>query len=270
MSVLLTWYFALFTDKKIILVHSMGKSGSSSIYKSIRKLRGVHVLHTHFLSKSGYRDAFIQHKKYLFLTPPHLITSRFLIKFLPKIPKNRLFLICSYRDPISFTLSNLYQNPYFFKNIIPSLDRDFSSYKLTRDECDNLFSLKIGSVFYWNNWFYNELLSLFDIDKNILSDLNSSPYTIIDSNRARIGILKLNSLSTGFNDFLSRLLSVNLRIKLLNRNITSNTNKSYSTIVDSKLPEDIVNNILRNSLVNLLFTENEIQNIRTRYISSGL
>ena len=102
MSFNLPEYSDLFPNEWV-LVHSMGKVGSYSVYKSLQRCKKFRVLHTHELNRK-----FI-HKKYGRTSMPGHATSS--LRFLDNYQADdKVKLIVSVREPMSRNVSAFFEN----------------------------------------------------------------------------------------------------------------------------------------------------------------
>lgn len=87
---------------RCILVHQMGKVGSSAIIKSLESLHlGMPVFHTHCLNREGLDKRIERHKTASknsgrIFVRGHLRTSMFVANALKEAPKNRKWKIITF------------------------------------------------------------------------------------------------------------------------------------------------------------------------------
>ena len=104
------------TNDETILVFSIGKVGSSSIYNSIKKAKSINIpiYHIHSLSQ----EQIVVQKKYYKNSnrkslPMHLIQSSVISDAL-KNYKGKVYIFTLIREPISREISSVFQDSFNF------------------------------------------------------------------------------------------------------------------------------------------------------------
>jgi Putative capsular polysaccharide synthesis protein/Sulfotransferase family len=144
---------------RCILVHQMGKVGSSAIVKSLESLHlGVPVFHTHFLNLEELDKRIERHKTVsknsgrIFIRG-HLRTSMVLANVLKEVSKKRKWkIITLVRDPIARNVSAFFQNR---ENLIEKNTRNI----LKEDKI---------TEFFFNEFYHDRSLKWLDLEiKNV-------------------------------------------------------------------------------------------------------
>lgn len=105
---------ALRSGRAPILVHQMGKVGSTSLMNSLRSLSGMPpICQTHFLSEGGISAAKKTYRKWNSTIPNHMRFADFIA---PRVnfhtcDRPLWHVVSIVRDPVARQLSDIYQNP---------------------------------------------------------------------------------------------------------------------------------------------------------------
>ena len=154
-----------------VLVHSMGKVGSYSVYKSIQSLKRFRVLHTHELDLKHIRKMYGDGK-----LPGHAKNSiRFLNEFRDK---DTAKVIINIREPMSRNVSA------FFENL-----SHFNVSSVSGQNIDELIDIFLSHYPQWTplNWFRREILKPLGIDVLALA---TSESRVFSYNRLQVLVLR--------------------------------------------------------------------------------
>ena len=233
-------------NNKTIIVYSMGKVASSSIYYSFMKFFPFSkVFHNHFLSEHWMKK--LKNTVY----SRNIKLGNRTISFIKNNPKNINYYIVLMRDPISRDLSNIIQN-YVKKDI------DINNISLKK-----LFNIieNEGHDFF-DKWFETEFNNYFKI--NIL-DINfdkSKGYSIVDLNKKnKLIILQLEQLSKNFVTSMNEFLEIDFEY-LYNFNLSSNKLESelYKGLKNQyKLSESTLNKIYSSEYIRNFYNDDQIK-----------
>lgn len=180
-------------DNNIYLIYTMGKVGSTTIYKSLkRKKLYSDVFHTHFLSKN-YLEIILPrlHRNFHRNIP----IGKKILSHIEKNNKSRIKIITLTREPIERAISDLFEN---WKHLYDNIE----------DVPNNILKAHIESLHfnYTLSWFDEEFKEYLNFD---IFDKYFDPYKGYEIyNHENYDILcikleKLNSISKkAFMDFL--------------------------------------------------------------------
>ena len=107
-----------FVNKKqpLVIILTIGKVGSSSVYYSLKEQFTRRIFHIHYISEEGIKTSLSEHKTSSRKSVPlHLITSKILSELLKKI-NHKTYIITVFREPVQRKLSSFFQNLDQFKN----------------------------------------------------------------------------------------------------------------------------------------------------------
>jgi hypothetical protein len=261
--------FSGFSEKSPILVWQIGKVGSSTVYVSLKNAKlGVPVIHCHFLSKSNIKEI---EQYYLSVQPADL----WLINRTKKISnfvyhnykKYRWKIITLIREPVAREVSDFFQN----------LKRDFPDFKISLDD-ENVNSamdilinrLKDFDEYtdYTNTWFDLEMNDLFDFDIYEHKFDKQRGYQIYDAKNADILAIRLENLSTCFQQAIKTFL----KTAVANRfDANLGTQKDYDPLYRAvksriKIPRQVLNKIYTSRYTRTFYTEDEISQFTEQWV----
>lgn len=146
-----------------ILIYTMGKVGSSTVYKSLVEASILNpVLHLHFLSENLPRHLKLHKEAGVWPLPEHLYLGAAIRRVLLKHKDFPVKIISLVRDPLSFIISNLFENPSFAGESIISNTGLIDPQKATDYINERLSAPNAFGYVY--NWFDKELKTVFGID----------------------------------------------------------------------------------------------------------
>jgi hypothetical protein len=184
--------------KDIILILNIGKVGSTSVYKTLKKQSSSHCLHIHRISEIGMKKQIDFHLKYEKNNiPPHIMLVKF---FRNKILNHnrKLDLIVIIRNPIDRFISYIFQHHAKFK-IQPFFSTECENYK----KAIEIINQKILEEKAWDEfdeWFKEEVFETFDIDIYKQEYNEEKGYNIYKNGNKSLLLLKMERLN---NDFAS-------------------------------------------------------------------
>lgn len=152
--------WAFINGRQIVLIYSIGKVGSTTIYDLIRDNQKckVNVFHVHSINRKRNREQKIIYKKsYRKSVPPHLYVGE-AIGFFSNIFFNKEFIVFTpFRDPISRELSSVFQD----LDALVSSDSDYRS-KVTQVVNEKIQSLSDRLPEY--EWIEREVNDFMKVD----------------------------------------------------------------------------------------------------------
>jgi hypothetical protein len=217
-----------------IIVYTMGKVGSSTVYNSLLAAPLVNpVLQVHFISKDLSKNR-QYHKRARIYPPPYGIYLGEAIQ--KKIEKDKGFpikIISLVRDPIALIISDLFQNPHFHKEILYRKSGTIDAHKATK-----YLDLKLNdqrTFTYINEWFDRELRSVFGIDVFSVPFQKESGYSQYSKDNIEVIVIRLEDLSRVGHEVISDFIGITPPLTLVDSNIRANTKtkNEYSDVVKS-------------------------------------
>jgi hypothetical protein len=236
-----------------LLVHQMGKVGSSTVAASLNAAPGVtarhSVYHVHFLTPGRlareerlYRDAAVRARGRLpgrRFHPHYVWTGQFLAERLAT-DSRRWTIVTLVREPLSRRVSS------FFENLESLLGYDYPS-RLRTQGMDRVLA-ELHQLFLEryldeppgqeidadpHTWFQEELEGVFGVDVYGSSFSPEQGYQIYEAPRARVLLLRLEDLDRTLGPGLRELLGVD--VPLVRANVAENKGYAelYSHFVDS-------------------------------------
>ncbi|NBB79905.1 MAG: hypothetical protein GVY36_10740 [Verrucomicrobia bacterium] len=173
-----------------VLVHQMGKVGSTSLIHALRGLRGLPpVCQTHFLTLDGISEAKAIIRGWGIAKANHLEFSDFVATHVRarKSSGPSWQVITIVRDPVARQLSDIYQNPGVVgeaKDGIPSAERVLEYLTAYFHEFDE-------STDFVCRWFQHEFIDLFDFPVYEQSFPYEQGYEIFEGGNVRALVLRL-------------------------------------------------------------------------------
>lgn len=189
---LVRWIDEVRTRRNIVLVYSMGKVGSSSVYRSLRaRLPNTKLFHVHFLSDHWLNER-------LPAADPHFHSNidigKHIRNVIAKHSECRLKVITLVREPITRDLSGIFEN----------WDAHFST-----EEADTgalLEKMQIHTHDYSLNWFDTEFRNFLNFDIYQVPFDKQAGYSIYKHDNADVLCIRLEDLDIvgpkAFREFL--------------------------------------------------------------------
>jgi hypothetical protein len=200
-----------------ILVYQMGKVGSQTVYHSLQNARIANpVLHLHFLSEDlpchigAHQNSGVQ-------IPHHLYLGEAVRNILLNNANLRCKVISLVRDPIAFTLSDLFQNPYFASGDVMLENGSIDAEKARRYFEQEL--KKPETFEYVDDWFDRELKRVFDIDVYASPFPVNHGYATYKKQNVEVLVIRLEDLSTKGPYVIARFLGMGRPLQLVNTNV---------------------------------------------------
>lgn len=217
-----------------ILIYQMGKVASSTVYASLKSqsIENV-VLHLHFLSQDLPAHRNTHYNSKINSIPYHIYLGESVQKMLLANPDRKCKIISLVRDPIAFTISDIYQNPHFCKENIINKDGTIDTLEVY-ERIHNI--LRQPETFrYQNEWFNNELKEVFSID--VLGKpfpIDTGFHTYKHGNTEAL-VLRAEDLSTTGKYAISDFLELDEPLTLKQRNVRdkSNDGTNYQWLINN-------------------------------------
>lgn len=212
-----------------ILVYTMGKVGSSTVYTSLKNNRlSPLIYHVHFMSKEHIERIWKKHGKtnnlYNRINILHILKGNFdhitaSSALYTLNPVHRKWKIISLvRDPVETIFSHVFQNPQTHRPHLIGNDGKLDK-ALVENYIIMYFSNFNSETDYIANWFADDFHSFTGIDIYSKQFEYDTGYTIINNERFDVVIISLEYLEQVFTEVISKLLGKKLNLKIVNTNI---------------------------------------------------
>ena len=246
----------LFT-KEIIIVYTMGKVGSTTIYKTLKKYSPkAIVFHVHFLSDKYINET--DPKRYNYRSNKKLAEN--IRNTIKAFPKNRIKIISLTRDPVSRDISNIFENPINFIG-------DKSLEDMDVNELIHCYNSKENKHSYTLNWFDNEFKAYTGVDVYTLPFDKQKGFSIYNTNGFEILLIKMESLNTIGVEALGAFMGYkipNLEIEnTIEEKPSYNLQKQFKNLYQ---PDQLtVKKICDSKLVNHFYTKEEAKSAMNKW-----
>lgn len=254
-----------FKNKTPIIILTPGKTGSSSVYYTLKKVfKMYNVFHVHYLTSNSIDNAKQNHlssdRKSL---PLHLIVSELLLNKI-KNYKGTLKIITILREPISRSISSFFQNIDFHKNSLEESNLIINE-SMALEVIERQISRSVDDV---NNWINLEIKENFNIDI-YENRFPNKKYIIFKNQNVELLLLKVEDLDCVFENATKEFFNLRKGLSLINYNISSEKyySNQYKTIKNKiKLTNENMDKILTSKYV-LHFYEDYIDKITNKYLN---
>ena len=264
-------------NHETVIVYQMGKVGSSTVCKSLKKLKDINanVYHIHVLTEVSikelenvYKDNF--HKTSFF--PEHILESQYLRKQLNKGRKGWK-VVTLVREPVSRNIS------LFFQVLDSGLGYQYKE-KLKYMEIADIVK-ELQKLFFEENsgfekyngheaplhWFDTEIEPTLNIDVFSREFPHSQGYELYQSDSANLLLIRLENLNECASEAFKKFLGIK-EFTLAQSNISKN--KSYSQIYQRfldtlVLPEHYIDKLYSSKYMNHFYSKEEIATFRARW-----
>ncbi len=259
---------------RCILVHQMGKVGSSTIIQSLEDLNlRTPVFHTHILNpqrldqKITWKIEKSREKlsKKEVLQNGHLNISTYLINALQKDSKNRHWkIITLVREPVGRNISAFFQNiDTYYDNFVEQYNEGLISLKEIEEKFFNEFSHNVPL-----DWLDKEIKDVFGIDIYKENFPLSEGYKIYSKgNRFELMIIRMEDLNRCHKDAFRQFLGIE-NFSLSKKNIASD--KIYSEIYNSflstlSIPSWYIDKMYSSKYSKHFYSDIEIEQNKTKW-----
>jgi len=265
MALLKTKHFRVDGNSAPLIVFTMGKTGTRSLYCSLEQaVRDRPLYYLHCISESGAEMA-----NRFSVTPrsPAPVFNYWAASYLrgkfAEMGRSRWDIITSVRDPVAVNLSAFFQT---IEHWMP----DF----MVRQKRQDIGVSELVSLFveqfpheYSLSWFDAEVLPFFGIDVYAYPFPKQKGYTVIEAEQASMLVFKLEQLddccAEAVNDFLDL---DTFRLERHNSTEDKEYADIYRTFVQQiRLPEVYLDSMYSSKLVRHFYSEDEIYRFRQRW-----
>ena len=189
----------------LVIVLTIGKVGSSSVYYNLKKQVTSRIFHIHYFSENGIKSSCQEHKNSSRKSLPfHLITSIILSRLIKK-NKNKFYIITIFREPIERKISSFFQNLDKYKQEINLKGLRFDSNKINLILNDKYFLTNSNEE---DLWIKNELIDTFGFLVYNKKEIQNKNYIIEKTKNVDLLILKMENINENFSVAISNLLSL--------------------------------------------------------------
>jgi len=234
-----------FSKKNPLLILAPAKTGSTSVYKSLKKIEHKSIFKLHFVSKIGFNKyrLFIN-KNVSNKARPHIIINRILLRKMMNYNDN-IFIIVTIRNPIDQRISSIFQSWENHNLKLFSSENDIQ-YVKTLEFVSKSISEENPSI-YIEDWFKNEIETPFNIDVFTKPYSEELGYTIYKNGRVTLLLMKMETMNNAFENAIKDFLSTNEKHSLLIHNIGEDKiyKESYKLIKENiKIEKSIIEEIV--------------------------
>ena len=202
-------------SQDLILIHTIGKVGSSSVYQSVADAfpENRSIFHIHSLNQDRNKEQELYYRSSKRGSVPlHLIISRIISDRLSSY-KGQILVITLIREPISRELSSVYQDYFNFSD-----DKNISA-----DWMRNVIKKKVQEMateLPEEKWFKSELLEVFGVDVfKQKFDVAKGYFNLKDGNVV-FALIRLEDLNDKFADMMLEMFGKQ-GVKLVRENDSS-------------------------------------------------
>lgn len=262
--------WALMNNKNPILVYQMGKVGSSTVTKTLKKALNTPVYHVHFLTDDGLKmqaEAFLKYRHHdlpVFVKQAQAIKSK-----IEQKTNNKWKIITLVRDPIARDISDLFQN--FQRLLGEHLD---SSGKIK--DINKIIELLQAKFANYNQesdfastWFDRELKTRFNVDVYDYPFDQEQGFSIINHHQADILVMRLENLNQSLNQACQEFLGIHLTEQdIANKNVSQDKQyfDDYKYVVKNIIiPRETCQKIYASKYVRHFYTQEMIDKFISKW-----
>lgn len=202
----------------LILIYTIGKVGSASIYKSIKhqvEFVDYPVFHLHSLSPTQI----LEQKKYYKSSqrksvPFHLIQAAILSGLLPEY-QGEIYIFTLIREPIQREVSSIFQDSFNFTN----------SQHVGKSGISQVVREKINALIHdlpENKWFERELKAVFGFDVFTADFDPKTGFAILQNGKTKLAFIRLENLEVHYQKICQELFEMSIDFELLKTNVSGN------------------------------------------------
>jgi len=242
-----------FSKKNPLLILTPEKTGSTSVYTSLRNIKNKSIFKLHFISKIGFEKykLFINRKYKSFIDKnitskirPHIVLSSLLMKKLNRYQDN-IQIIVTIRNPIDQRISSIFQS-WESNNITLFNKVESDAYNKTLKLIIN--NIKVDNPSYYiENWLKNEIEIPFKINVFSKPFSEEKGYEIYNQGNISLLLMKMETINNVFKEAISEFLNTDEKIPINIKNIGDEKlyQESYKLIRKNlKIEEETINEIM--------------------------
>lgn len=257
-------------DEEILMVHQMGKVGSSSVVATLEKHFKQPILHTHFLNKERLDKHIITLKNKGLKLDGHLKIAYLINQKKPELLSKRKWkIITLVREPIARNISAYFQN----------LDREHIQNCLNQYQRNKIELPEIIDYFFQNyshdiplKWLDWEIKEVFGIDVYQSDFIPQKGYQIYRHGSVELLLMRLENLNECWEEAMVNFFKGNYSqsaIQLSQANIGEN--KGYSQLYKAfrqqvKIPESYIDKMYNSQYASHFYSPDEIDEFREHWL----
>lgn len=255
------------SDRKPVLVHQMGKVGSSTVMKSIAAQPALPApMQTHFLSEKLL--GVVQHHidAGIFPLPVHLYHSWHIRRRSRLGPEAAFKVITLVRDPIARQISNVFQNPGFFSGLTGDGSNEIDPVRASELINDRLRDPGFFKDIF--QWFDNEVRDVFGVDVFRYPFNQGNGFSVLRSGATEILLVQLEQLEGHGIEAISRFLNLRQPLSLISRNRRSRSDAAdtYKTVLNQvRIENEILQRIYDHPFVCHFYSPEQIEGFQQRW-----
>jgi hypothetical protein len=250
------------TDR-IVLTHTYGKVGSTTVHKTIDKQPGYQSFQTHVISEEGVAES----RQSCPEDPEeiHLLVGEALRLALERYPDRQVRVITLVRDPVARAVSDIFENPARFVG-----DGEISGVPL-----EKLVAIAAGhalqSIDFAEKWFDRELSAIVGFDFFTRDFDRMKGFELYQEGRFELLAGKLEQLSDNGAGYLGRFLD-------MGGDFPVSTTRARSATADAllyeqvrknlKLPAEALDEVYNGRVFKHFYSDEELDRFRRRWIES--
>ncbi|WP_281614160.1 putative capsular polysaccharide synthesis family protein [Flammeovirga sp. SubArs3] len=252
-SVIRFVFYNLKIKNEIILVYTMGKVGSSSVFDSIEKNNPYsYVFHVHFLS-NNYLYKILPKLDKVFLI--NIIKGEKVLKVINNFTGCRLKIVTLTREPVSRAISDMFQNWNYKYDDIENISIDI----IYNDILNSNFE-------YTSNWFEYEFKNYLNYDIYKYKFDKMKGYQIYKSEKFDILCIKLELLDSVYKNAFKDFFGEDIILMNTNNSKSKKGNESFTLIYDKlKIDTHKLNKIYNTKYMKYFYTSKEINSFKEKW-----
>lgn len=241
-----------------IIVYTMGKVGSTSIYYALKKIFGSKVSFIHMMDRAHileFNKPFIKNN-----VPPHRYTMGLFAKKHLIDKSKPVSIISAVREPISRNISHFFEDFSVYND--GKKIKDLSIDKAIQNFIENYPHDS------FNTWFKKEFTGILQLRLDDLVFDQDKKYAFLNKKHLNLLILRTDLDDDSKNKILNQFLaSKKININIKNAHYQKVYHTYYSEFLKKiQLPKQLVDEVYSFEYVEKFFTKNEIESFRTKWI----
>lgn len=250
------YYMDQVQGKPLYLVYSSGKSGTTTIFNTLKAYGFKRVYQFHSLDKENLIHLKNRFSRRNLPVPSAITNGLFLNSSLARIKKRPVKIVTLVREPISQSIASYFQNQDRFGNEVTT---------------DSMGEAIRSSLINLDDWFTNELLEFFQINVFNSDFTPQKGYSIIRSGQTDCLLIRTDVLNDTGAKALEEFLGIQ-NVQLENTNQASD--KAYFDMYqqvkqDFKLNADEIDSLLRSRTMNKFFDSQELDRLRVLFLNTN-
>ncbi len=257
--------------KKLLLVYSMPKVGSSTIYVALRRMQlqwpslHTHSLHEEMLAKNEVIYKRNWHKG---MKPTQIWQSQYVLREIRKGMNNTSFkIITLVRDPIARNVSHFFETLYLVNDYDYRKKMRFQSIDDTVKEITPLFFDHFLGHDVPLHWFDRELKAIFDTDVFNVPFLKFKGYQVYQGEKAEVLVIRLEDLNECVDAAIRDFLGIKgLQLVRSNMGADKDYSRLYRAFLENlTLPKSYLNEMYESKYARHFYTPEEIENFKRKW-----